>query len=170
MKKSIKQPSLLDALIPVVSLILMMGCAVYLYGGDSSYGPNRIALMLAAGMTAVIGLKNGHSWEDIEQGIVSGISMALGACLILLAVGALIGTWMLAGTVPTLIYFGLEMLAPSFFYTATCLICMVVAMSIGSSWNHSSHCWCRTDGRFSGHGYVIGDHSRCCGVRRLFWR
>lgn len=134
MQKTIKQPSLLDALIPVVALILMMGSAVYLYGGDSSYGPNQIALMLAAGITAVIGLKNGYTWYDIEQGIVSGIAMALGACLILLAVGALIGSWMLAGTVPSLIYYGLEILNPSFFYAATCLICMVVAMSIGSSW------------------------------------
>ena len=134
METKMKQPSLLDAIIPVLFLVLMMGSAVFLYGADSSYGPNQIALLLATGITALIGLKNGYTWHDIEMGIVKGISMALGACLILLAVGALIGTWMLAGTVPTLIYFGLELLDPSFFYTATCLISMIVAMSIGSSW------------------------------------
>ncbi|MEW9796883.1 Na+/H+ antiporter NhaC [Alteromonas sp. CYL-A6] len=134
MQRTIKTPSLLDALIPIAILIIMMGSAVYLFGDGSSYGPNQIALLLSMGIAAIIGLKNGHSWKAIEKGIVDGISMALGACLILLAVGALIGTWMLAGTVPTLIYFGLELLNPSFFYAATCLICAVVAMSIGSSW------------------------------------
>lgn len=133
-KNSIKTPSLTDALIPIIALVIMMGSAVYLYGDSSSFGPNQIALLLGAGLAAIIGMKNGQKWKDIEQGIVNGISMSLGACLILLAVGALIGTWMLAGTVPTLIYYGLDLLNPSFFYAATCLICAVVAMSIGSSW------------------------------------
>ncbi|WP_100657359.1 Na+/H+ antiporter NhaC [Alteromonas flava] len=130
----IKQPSMLDALIPVIVLIIMMGGAVYIFGDGSSYGPNQIALLIATGIAAIIGLKNGYTWQAIENGIIKGISMALGACLILLAVGSLIGTWMLAGTVPTLIYFGLELLNPAIFYVATCVICAVVAMSIGSSW------------------------------------
>ena len=134
MNKTIKDPSLTDALIPIVALVIMMGSAVYLFSDNSSFGPNQIALLLGTGLAAIIGMKNGHTWKEIEKGIVSGISMALGACLILLAVGSLIGTWMLAGTVPTLIYYGLELLNPSFFYAATCLICAVVAMSIGSSW------------------------------------
>jgi NhaC family Na+:H+ antiporter len=130
----IKEPSLFDALIPIVCLVLMMGGAVYLFADDSSFGPNQISLLLGTGLAAIIGMKNGHRWKDIEAGIVRGISVSLGACLILLAVGSLIGTWMLAGTVPTLIYYGLELLNPSMFYAATCLICAVVAMSIGSSW------------------------------------
>ncbi len=134
MTNKLKAPTLTDALIPLIALIIMMGSAVYLFGDGSSFGPNQIALLLATGLAAVIGMKNGHRWKEIEQGIVNGISMSLGACLILLAVGSLIGTWMLAGTVPTLIYYGLELLNPSFFYAATCLICAVVAMSIGSSW------------------------------------
>lgn len=134
MKNTIKDPSLVDALIPIIALVIMMSGAVFLFADDSSYGPNQIALLLGTGLAAIIGMKNGHRWKEIEAGIVKGISMALGACLILLAVGSLIGTWMLAGTVPTLIYFGLELLNPSFFYAATCLICAVVAMSIGSSW------------------------------------
>ncbi|MFC3095772.1 Na+/H+ antiporter NhaC [Alteromonas sediminis] len=129
-----KSPSLLDALIPIVLLIVMMGSAVYFFGDSSSYGPNQVALLIAMGITAIIAIKNGYTWSEIEQIIVKGISMSLGACLILLAVGSLIGTWMLAGTVPTLIYYGLELLNPSYFYAATCLICAIVALSIGSSW------------------------------------
>jgi NhaC family Na+:H+ antiporter len=131
---SIKEPSLIDALIPIVLLICFMGSAVYLYGEDSSYGPNQISLLLAMGVAALIGIKNGHDWKSIEAGLVKGISMSLGACMILFVVGSLIGTWMLSGTVPTLIYYGLSLLNPTFFYAAASLICAVVAMSIGSSW------------------------------------
>ncbi len=134
MNHNIKQPSLGDALIPILSLVCLMASAVYLFGEDSSYGPNQIALLIGMFLAAVIGLKNGYKWHDIEAGLVKGISMSLGACLILFAVGSLIGTWMLAGTVPTLIYYGLSLLNPTFFYAASCLICAVVAMSIGSSW------------------------------------
>ena len=134
MTREIKQPTLLDAFIPVISLILMLGTAVYLFADNSSYGPNQVSLLIGTGLAAIIGMKNGHKWHDIEKGIIQGISVSLGACLILLVVGALIGTWMLAGTVPTLIYYGLELLNPSMFYAATCIICAVVAMSIGSSW------------------------------------
>lgn len=128
------EASLSDALIPIVLLVTLLGASVYLFGDNSSFGPNQIALLVAMGIAAIIGLKNGYSWDDIEKGIVKGISRSLGAILILLAVGSLIGTWMLAGTVPTLIYYGLDLLNPSMFYAASCLICAIVAMSIGSSW------------------------------------
>ncbi|WMS87766.1 Na+/H+ antiporter NhaC [Pleionea litopenaei] len=129
-----KQPTLLDALTPVVFLILLLIASVLLYEDNSSYGANQIALLLAAGVAALIGVKNGYNWKTIEHGIVQGISTALGAILILLAVGSLVGTWLLSGTVPTLIYFGLQLMEPSIFYVATCLICALVSVSIGSSW------------------------------------
>ncbi|WP_166423051.1 Na+/H+ antiporter NhaC [Paraglaciecola sp. 20A4] len=132
--KQKKVPSLLDALIPLGVLVTLLSTSVYLFSDNSSFGPNQIALLFSMGVAAVIGLKNGYSWAEIEKGIVKGISLSLGAILILLAVGALIGSWMLSGTVPTLIFYGLELLNPSFFYAATCLICAIVAMSIGSSW------------------------------------
>ncbi|MEM0911608.1 MAG: Na+/H+ antiporter NhaC [Pseudomonadota bacterium] len=130
----VKAPSLVDCLIPILVIMLLMASAVWLFGNDSSYGPNQIALIIGMFITAIIGLKNGYTWKTIEQGIVNGISMSLGACLILLTVGSLIGTWMLSGTVPTLIYYGLSLLSPSWFYPAALLVCAIVAMSIGSSW------------------------------------
>lgn len=134
MEKQYKEASLADALIPIIILVILLGSSVYLFSDNSSYGPNQIALIFSMFIAAVIGIKNGYSWKDIEKGIVKGISLSLGAILILLAVGSLIGTWMLAGTVPTLIYYGLDLLNPSMFYAAACLICAIVAMSIGSSW------------------------------------
>ena len=129
-----RQPSVLQAIVPVIVLVILLFFSVYLFGEDSSYGANQIALILSAAIAILIGLKNGQTWKELESGIVDGISMAMGAMLILLMVGALIGTWILSGTVPTMIYYGLQLLSPSFFYVASCVICAIVAVSIGSSW------------------------------------
>ena len=130
----VKAPSLIDALIPITILIFMLGMSVYFFGDNSSYGPNQIVLMICSAIVIIIGIKNGHRWPSIEKAIVKGISMAMVAILILMLVGGLIGTWILAGIVPTMIYYGLNLLSPDYFYIASCLICAVVAISIGSSW------------------------------------
>ena len=131
---TVKEPSLLDALIPILSLIFMLGMSVYYFGDNSSYGPNQIVLMICTAIVVIIGIKNGQGWSTIEKAIVKGISTAMVAILILLLVGGLIGTWILAGIVPTMIYYGLNILSPDYFYVASCLICAVIAISIGSSW------------------------------------
>jgi Na+:H+ antiporter, NhaC family len=129
-----RPPSLGDALIPVVSLIMMLALSVYLFGSNSSSGPNQIVLIIGAAIASLVALKNGMTWVGIIEAIVAGISTAMGAILILLSVGALIGTWLMSGTVPSLIYYGLELLSPGWFYAAACIICAVSALAIGSSW------------------------------------
>lgn len=129
-----KQPSLVDALIPVVALISMLAAAVYFFSSDSSYGANQIALIIAACLAMVVGIKNGHCWKDIEAGMVHSIGVATPALLILFSVGSLIGAWILSGTVPAMIYYGMQVLSPDYFYAASCLLCALVALSIGSSW------------------------------------
>ena len=129
-----REATLGQALVPVLFLIALLGASVYLFGDSSSSGPNQIALVLSAGVAGVVGLANGHRWTDIEAGISRGISVSMGAVLILLAVGSLIGTWILAGVVPTMIHYGLALLAPSVFHAAACVICAVVALATGSSW------------------------------------
>jgi len=131
---NVKSPSMLDSFIPLLALIFMLSGSVFYFGDNSTGGPNQIALLLATGIAALIGLKNGFKWKDLEKAMVNGISISMGAIFILLSVGALIGTWMLSGTVPTMIYFGLKLLNPSWFYPAACIICGIVALSIGSSW------------------------------------
>lgn len=127
-------PSFADALIPILVMMVLLTSAVLYFGDNSSWGPNQIALLISTGVALVIGFKNGHDWTSMEKAIVNGISISLGAILILFAVGSLIGTWLLAGTVPTMIYFGLNLLDPQWFYPAACIICGLVSMSIGSSW------------------------------------
>ena len=129
-----RTPTLLDALIPIVSLILLLALTVHLFGEDASSGPIQIVLILGAAIASLVAIKNGHRWRELQQAIVSGISTAMGAILILLAVGALIGTWLMSGTVPALIYYGLKLLDPQLFFAATCLICAVSSLATGSSW------------------------------------
>jgi NhaC family Na+:H+ antiporter len=129
-----RQPTLLVSLVPVVALMTLLASGVALFGDGSSGGPNQIALMLAAGIAALIGIRLGHPWRAIERGIVHGISLALGAVLILLVVGALIGSWILAGIVPTMIYYGLQLLAPAIFFPSACVLCALVSLATGSSW------------------------------------
>lgn len=129
-----KSPSLIDALIPIAALVAMLALSVSLFGSDSSSGPNQIVLTLAAAIAAIVAIKNGFKWLDLQAAIIAGISTAMVAMLILLSVGALIGTWLMSGTVPSLIYYGLQLLSPQWFFAASCLICAIAAVSTGSSW------------------------------------
>jgi len=129
-----KSPTLFDALIPIAALVLMLAISVYLFGSDSSSGPNQIVLTMAAAVASIVAIRNGHKWFDLQRAIIAGISTAMIAILILLSVGALIGTWLMAGTVPSLIYYGMQMLSPQWFFAAACLICAIAALATGSSW------------------------------------
>ncbi len=122
------------ALTPIIFLISLLACSVYLFGADSSYGANQIALVLATCVAALVGRRVGIPWLTAQEGIIDGIRVGLGPTLILLAVGMLIGTWILCGTVPAMIYYGVQVLNPGIFYAASAAICAIVAISIGSSW------------------------------------
>jgi NhaC family Na+:H+ antiporter len=131
---TIREASTLDVILTIGLTITLLAISVVIFGSDSSSGANQIALIIGAVSATIIGIKNGYSYKVIEQNIVDGIATALPAILILFSVGSLIGIWMLSGTVPTMIYYGLLLLDPSFFYPATCLLCAITAVSIGSSW------------------------------------
>ena len=126
--------SSLDVAVTIGVTVALLSLSVIIFGSDSSAGANQIALVIGAVIATIVGIRNGHSWKVIEQNIVAGISTALPAIMILFSVGSLIGVWMLAGTVPTMIYYGLLLLDPAVFYPASCLLCAITALSIGSSW------------------------------------
>jgi NhaC family Na+:H+ antiporter len=132
--RPIKPATRLDLVLSIGLTVLLLSLSVIIFGSDSSSGANQIALVVGAVIATAIGIKNGHSWKVIEQNIVNGISTALPAIMILFSVGTLIGVWMLSGTVPTMIYYGLLLLDPAVFYPASCLLCAITALSIGSSW------------------------------------
>ena len=92
-EKPIRPPSLLDALIPLVFMIIMLTWSIVLFGIDAATGPLQVALLLSAVVAGVVAHKNGHPWERLGEEIVKGISLAMSAIMILLMVGALIGVW-----------------------------------------------------------------------------
>ncbi|MGY8746760.1 MAG: Na+/H+ antiporter NhaC family protein [Pirellulales bacterium] len=130
-----KSPSLWAALLPVFVLIGLLGLNVYLYGEDSSYGPNQIALLMAAGTAAIVGRLYLNSFKKMLSGIERAIGSALVAMLILLLIGSLAGTWMMSGVVPAMIYYGLDVLSPQSFLVATAVVCAIVSVATGSSWS-----------------------------------
>ncbi len=129
-----RPPSLLDALLPVVVLILLIALTIILFGVSATDGPLQVALLLSAAFASLIAFKNGYTAAAVADAAVGGVSTALGAVFILLAVGALIGTWNMAGTIPTVVDYGVRLLNPAIFYLATAAICAIVGMVTGSSW------------------------------------
>ena len=134
-KSNKKKPSFIISLLPIIVLVGLLFLNVKIYGEDATYGSNQIALIIATGIAAIIGLRLGFNWKKLEKGIVKSIKSALPAILILLLIGALAGTWMISGVVPTMIYYGLEIIHPSIFLVAACIVSAIVAMATGSSWS-----------------------------------
>lgn len=132
--RPVRDPSLVDAVIPLVTLAVLIAGSLALFGLDALDGPLQVALLLCAMVAALIALKNRHTWEEVQHAGQGAMSSITSAIFILLAVGALIGVWNLSGTIPTLVYYGIQILSPDWYYAATALICGVIAMSIGSSW------------------------------------
>ena len=119
---------------PIVLLVFLLFSAVQLFGADASYGPNQVALLIASAAAGLVGMYRGLTWAEVQESMVAGIKVGLGPILILLAVGGLIGSWMIAGTVPAMIYYGVSILNPSIFFAAAAIICALASISIGSSW------------------------------------
>ena len=129
-----RPPSLLDAVLPIFVLIALLALTIALFGVAATDGPLQVALLLSAAFASLIAFKNGYTVASVADAIVGGVSSALGAVFILLAVGALIGTWNMAGTIPTIVSYSLRLLDPSWFYVAVAAICALVGMVTGSSW------------------------------------
>jgi NhaC family Na+:H+ antiporter len=131
---SVREPSLADAVVPLAALALLIGGSLALFGLDALDGPIQVALVVCTMVAGAVAMKNGHTWDDVQRAGQGALASITSLVFILLAVGALIGAWNLSGTIPTLVYYGIQLLSPSLYYAATALICGAIAMSIGSSW------------------------------------
>ncbi len=129
-----KTPTLFQAFIPVIFLILLLSLNVGLFGSYALDGSNQIVLILSGAVASIVAFRLGFSWSELQSGIVKTISSAMGSILILLLIGSLAGAWMLSGVVPAMIYYGLQILSPGIFLFAACVICSIVSIATGSSW------------------------------------
>ena len=125
-------------LFTIIVLMYTLGIFGKIFGEDTAwnctYGQAHIALIAACIFASLIAIANGFTWSFLEAGILASISRSLQAILILLCVGALIGAWIASGVIPAMICYGTMILKPTFFLTASCLICCIVSLATGSSW------------------------------------
>jgi NhaC family Na+:H+ antiporter len=123
------------AWLPIIFLMGLLFYNVSLYHDGATSGPNQIALLLAAAVAVVMGKTLGFDFPAMLNGVKSSIYSALTAMLILLIIGALIGTWVISGVVPAMIYYGLEILDAKIFLAASVVVCAIVSVATGSSWS-----------------------------------
>jgi NhaC family Na+:H+ antiporter len=126
--------SLTEAIIPVASLIFLIGLSYYLFGDAGANGPNQVALVVSTMIATLVAWRRGHTLDALRAAAIASVSSAIGAIFILLAVGLLIGAWALSGTLVAMVYYGLLLLSPNYFYAAAAAVCAVISTCIGSSW------------------------------------
>ena len=128
-------PSPLHSLVPILVLVALLFVTIRIFGSDALSGGSQVVLLTATAVCCLIAM--GYSkvrWKAIELAMINNISGVATALIILLIIGALSGSWMISGVVPTLIYYGMQIIHPSFFLTSTCVICAIVSVMTGSSW------------------------------------
>ena len=130
-----KTPHPLVAIIPVVVLIGLLVIVITLFGSDALSGGSQMALLMGVAVCVLISMTVYHiPWKTFERQMTSTIGDVAVTLLILLSVGMLAGSWMISGVVPTLIYYGVQILSPRFFLLSACIICALVSLLSGSSW------------------------------------
>ncbi|MFT5847631.1 MAG: NhaC family Na+:H+ antiporter, partial [Psychroserpens sp.] len=127
-----------EALIPVIALVGMLAYNIYVFGDDALSGSNQFILLLGAAVAAIVGFKNKTSYKRMLEEVAENVKSTTGALLILLMVGALAGTWLISGIIPTMIYYGLQTLNPTIFLAACVVICSIISIATGSSWTTSA--------------------------------
>ncbi|WOD43765.1 Na+/H+ antiporter NhaC [Hwangdonia lutea] len=127
-----------EALIPVIALVGMLAYNIYIYGDNALSGSNQFILLMGAAIAAIVGYKNKVPHKRMIAEVAENVKSTTGAILILLMVGALAGTWLISGIIPTMIYYGLQILNPTIFLAACVIICSIISIATGSSWTTSA--------------------------------
>ncbi len=134
MNEKTKIPAPLIALTPLATLVALLAMVIPIFGGDALLGGSQVSLLIATAVCVGIAmLKYNYKWSTLEEGMSKNIKKVTPAIIILLLIGALSGTWMLSGVVPSLISYGLHILSPRFFLASCCIICSIVSLVTGSS-------------------------------------
>lgn len=138
MKESELKISLIESMIPLLCLILLLSYNVFVFGESAMDGSNQFILLLGASVGIFIGIRSGISFKKMINYVSSNLKSITGAILILLLVGSLSGTWLISGIIPSMIYYGLQVLNPNVFLPSCLIICAVISLSTGSSWTTSA--------------------------------
>ena len=121
--------------VPFLVLIALITCCVAVFGNATLDGASQVSLLVASAVSVLVGhFSKRLTWEDLEREVSAKISSCAPAIIILLLIGAIGGTWMVSGIVPTMIYYGMQILRPEIFLVSSSLLCALVSLMIGSSW------------------------------------
>lgn len=131
-QKTVRLPSIVEAFLPIITMVCLM---VYVFNfSDGGYDAAHMPLVIAICIACIVGGICGHSFSDMLEGIIERLTATLEAILILLTVGLLISSFMISGTIPAVIYYGLKLLTPQLFLPVGCMLIAVVSLACGSSW------------------------------------
>lgn len=130
--------SLNESLFPILLLIIFLSFNVYVYGDDAMGGSNQFILLLGAAAGIGLGVFKGFKFSNMMSQVAENLKSVTGAIVILLFVGALSGTWLISGIIPSMIYYGLNILHPSIFLPSCLIICAIISIATGSSWTTSA--------------------------------
>ena len=130
--------SLKESLFPIILLIMFLSFNVYVYGDDAMGGSNQFILLVGAAAGIALGIYKGFKFSNMMNQVAENLKSVTGAIVILLFVGALSGTWLISGIIPSMIYYGLKILHPSIFLPACLIICAIISIATGSSWTTSA--------------------------------
>ena len=135
MNEKTKIPAPFIAIIPLIVLVALLALVIPTFGSDALLGGSQVSLLVATAVCVAIAMgRYNYKWSVLEEGMAKNIKKVTPAIIILLLIGAISGTWMLSGVVPTLISYGLQILTPRFFLASCCIICAIVSVITGSSW------------------------------------
>ncbi len=124
-----KKPTLLEALMPLIALALLLSIGYGIFGLRA-----EVLLLVATCVAGLIAVKLGYSYREIEQGILENMMKGMPAMLIVIVVGALIGSWLAAGTIPMMIFYGLKLISPEYFLVSACVVCSFISLVTGTSY------------------------------------
>lgn len=124
-----RKPKVWEALIPIIGMAVIIVTSMIFLKVDP-----HIPIVISTILAAAMAFKVGCSWIDVREGMISSVYRAIEALIIVMIVGMLIGSWVLCGSVPAMIYYGLELISPKFFLPTGCILCAIVSVATGSAW------------------------------------
>lgn len=145
------------ALIPLAVLVALQTAVIGEFGADALEGPSQTALLFAAAVAVAMGMIFYKvPWSSIDSAIGQNIKTMGPAILILFLIGAVSGSWMMSGVVPTMIYYGMQIVSPKVFLFVACLVSALVSLVTGSSWTTVATIGIALMGIGTAHGYEVG--------------
>ena len=143
--------------VPFIVLILLITCCVAVFGNATLDGASQVSLLVASAVSVVVGhFCRRLKWEDLEREVTAKIASCTPAIIILLLIGAIGGTWMVSGIVPTMIYYGMQVIRPEVFLVSSSLLCAIVSLTVGSSWTTVATIGVALMGIGKAHGFEDG--------------